>query len=369
MDARPPPRLNLIIAKAGKCRLARRAGPAAGKALDRPPMPVVHWRGVSSESRGHAQRWDGQRTACQAPGRAGDGRSGAGRALGRALARHPAPCARPSPSFSPRPIRAGSIPPSFVARSRLSAHWRCAAPKTPSSTSCSRRPREHGRADDRRAVSPRLSRRQPRAGRTRSGDVRRRPALPWMRRARACRPGSASSRASCATGRRSIASGLRRSEAAERYRWLYRPYHAALLTLVEETRARFGVAVVIDCHSMPSAAAVPDVVLGDRYGMCRGAGADARAAAGLRTAGLHRGAQRALCRRLHDAALRPARRAACMRCRSRSTARSIWTKKTSRPGRALTKCARASARRCAHLTALADECCSRPHAPLPWAAE
>ena len=48
---------------------------------------------------------------------------------------------------------------------------------------------------------------------------------------------------------------------------LYRPYHAALAKLVEETRARFGVAVVIDCHSMPSAAAIPDVVLGDRYGM------------------------------------------------------------------------------------------------------
>jgi len=56
------------------------------------------------------------------------------------------------------------------------------------------------------------------------------------------------------------------AEARERLKRLYRPYHAALATLVAETRARFGVAVVIDCHSMPSAAAVPDVVLGDRYG-------------------------------------------------------------------------------------------------------
>jgi len=56
------------------------------------------------------------------------------------------------------------------------------------------------------------------------------------------------------------------AEAGERLRRLYRPYHAALAALVAETRARFGVAVVIDCHSMPSAAAVPDVVLGDRYG-------------------------------------------------------------------------------------------------------
>jgi N-formylglutamate amidohydrolase len=56
-------------------------------------------------------------------------------------------------------------------------------------------------------------------------------------------------------------------EAEERLTLLYRPYHAALARLIEETRARFGLAVLVDCHSMPSAAAVPDVVLGDRYGI------------------------------------------------------------------------------------------------------
>ena len=55
-------------------------------------------------------------------------------------------------------------------------------------------------------------------------------------------------------------------EAEERLSRLYHPYHRALGSLVEETRARFGVAILIDCHSMPSAAAVPDIVLGDRYG-------------------------------------------------------------------------------------------------------
>jgi len=59
---------------------------------------------------------------------------------------------------------------------------------------------------------------------------------------------------------------LAAAEAEERLERLYRPYHVALAALVAETRARFGVAVVIDCHSMPSAAAAPDVVLGDRYG-------------------------------------------------------------------------------------------------------
>lgn len=60
---------------------------------------------------------------------------------------------------------------------------------------------------------------------------------------------------------------LSATEAKERIARLYRPYHSALAALVDETASRFGVAVVVDCHSMPSAAAVPDIVLGDRYGM------------------------------------------------------------------------------------------------------
>jgi N-formylglutamate deformylase len=56
-------------------------------------------------------------------------------------------------------------------------------------------------------------------------------------------------------------------EAEIRLSRLYRPYHAALAKLLDDTRERFGCAVLIDCHSMPSAAAIPDAVLGDRYGM------------------------------------------------------------------------------------------------------
>jgi len=55
-------------------------------------------------------------------------------------------------------------------------------------------------------------------------------------------------------------------EAEARIRQLYQPYHQALAELMAETHARFGVAVLIDCHSMPSALSVPDIVLGDRYG-------------------------------------------------------------------------------------------------------
>lgn len=53
---------------------------------------------------------------------------------------------------------------------------------------------------------------------------------------------------------------------------LYFPFHAQLARLVEETTQRFGYAVLIDCHSMPSStmtpggAQRPDIVIGDRFG-------------------------------------------------------------------------------------------------------
>jgi N-formylglutamate deformylase len=59
---------------------------------------------------------------------------------------------------------------------------------------------------------------------------------------------------------------LKPEEARQRLEGLYRPYHAALTALVAETQARFGTCVLVDCHSMPSALSVPDIVLGDRYG-------------------------------------------------------------------------------------------------------
>lgn len=53
---------------------------------------------------------------------------------------------------------------------------------------------------------------------------------------------------------------------------LYTPYHAALRNLLIEVQQTFGIALLIDCHSMPSnpmadhGGARPDFVLGDRYG-------------------------------------------------------------------------------------------------------
>ncbi|MGE3303098.1 MAG: N-formylglutamate amidohydrolase [Hyphomonadaceae bacterium] len=63
---------------------------------------------------------------------------------------------------------------------------------------------------------------------------------------------------------------LSAAEAGRRIAAVHRPYHTALSTLLAGARARFGCAVLIDCHSMPSAARgplAPDIVLGDRYGV------------------------------------------------------------------------------------------------------
>lgn len=56
------------------------------------------------------------------------------------------------------------------------------------------------------------------------------------------------------------------AEAAERLERLYKPYHKALAGLVDETFRQFGCAIVIDCHSMPSAPAGPAIVFGDCHG-------------------------------------------------------------------------------------------------------
>jgi N-formylglutamate amidohydrolase len=62
------------------------------------------------------------------------------------------------------------------------------------------------------------------------------------------------------------------AEAQGRIEAVHTPYHAALTHLIQQAKAQFDRAVVIDWHSMPSAAARggggggPDFVLGDRFG-------------------------------------------------------------------------------------------------------
>ena len=68
---------------------------------------------------------------------------------------------------------------------------------------------------------------------------------------------------------------LRFAEARERVERYYRPYHEAMAGLVDDTRKRFGVALLIDGHSMPSVGGPMerdagrrrvDFVLGDCHG-------------------------------------------------------------------------------------------------------
>jgi N-formylglutamate amidohydrolase len=61
-------------------------------------------------------------------------------------------------------------------------------------------------------------------------------------------------------------------EALRRIDRIYRPYHDTLRRLLAHTHVGFGLAILIDCHSMPSSIrggpsrARPDFVLGDRFG-------------------------------------------------------------------------------------------------------
>jgi len=75
-----------------------------------------------------------------------------------------------------------------------------------------------------------------------------------------------------ASGEEIYAGKLCFAEARRRIDGLYHPYHHALRRLVEETEALFGGYLLVDCHSMPSAAGSifgpdgADIVLGDCHG-------------------------------------------------------------------------------------------------------
>ncbi len=68
---------------------------------------------------------------------------------------------------------------------------------------------------------------------------------------------------------------ISRDEAEARIATVWTPYHNALQQVLNENRAAFGEAILVDCHSMPHEAIEgisqgngprPEVVLGDRYG-------------------------------------------------------------------------------------------------------
>ncbi len=61
------------------------------------------------------------------------------------------------------------------------------------------------------------------------------------------------------------------AELKRRLTEIHRPYHAALAAALKAARARFGTALLLDCHSMPprrepGGGAGPQMVFGDRHG-------------------------------------------------------------------------------------------------------
>lgn len=82
-----------------------------------------------------------------------------------------------------------------------------------------------------------------------------------------------------AEGRPILEGKLSLAEAQRRIDAYYQPYHARLRQLLDESRRRFGLAILFDCHSMPHDALasvprnggrLPDLVLGDRFGAACG---------------------------------------------------------------------------------------------------
>ncbi|MEM9710151.1 MAG: N-formylglutamate amidohydrolase [Pseudomonadota bacterium] len=101
-----------------------------------------------------------------------------------------------------------------------------------------------------------------------------------------------------ANGRAIYRGKLSLREARGRIDEYWHPYHDALTRLLDESRALYGEAILVDCHSMPREAIetistskgdLPDIVIGDRFGAAADAGVvemveAAFARAGLKTA-------------------------------------------------------------------------------------
>jgi len=79
-----------------------------------------------------------------------------------------------------------------------------------------------------------------------------------------------------AEGRPILEGKLTLGEAERRIARYYYPYHERLRSLLDESRARFGLGILFDCHSMPHDALTaapsvwgrrPNLILGDRFGV------------------------------------------------------------------------------------------------------
>ncbi len=98
-----------------------------------------------------------------------------------------------------------------------------------------------------------------------------------------------------ANGRAIYRGKLTMDEARLRIDTYWRPYHSRLKALLAESHAKFGQAILVDCHSMPHEAVAmastarntrPEIVLGDRFGASASTEIVDRIEAAFSTAGL-----------------------------------------------------------------------------------
>ena len=98
-----------------------------------------------------------------------------------------------------------------------------------------------------------------------------------------------------ANGRSIYRGKISRKESKARIEEFWKPWHMALSTLMDDSDALFGEAILIDCHSMPHEAietishprgARPEIVLGDRFGAAAGSDVVDRIEVALTSAGL-----------------------------------------------------------------------------------
>lgn len=96
-------------------------------------------------------------------------------------------------------------------------------------------------------------------------------------------------------GRAIYTGKLTLTEAHQRIKTVWHPYHDTLQTLLDEAHTAFGEAILIDCHSMPHEALEnvgppgaprPDVVLGDRFGAAAASSIVEQVEAAFASAGL-----------------------------------------------------------------------------------
>ena len=76
-----------------------------------------------------------------------------------------------------------------------------------------------------------------------------------------------------------------RAELDRRIEQVHRPYQVALAEALAALAHRFGEAILIDCHSMPTRRGQAEVVIGDRHGKCAASWVASEAAGIARNAG------------------------------------------------------------------------------------